>query len=323
MKISVVIPNYNGEKYIEGCLNSLKKQSFYEFEIIIVDNFSKDMGVKLIKEKFSELTLIENKENLGFSAAVNIGIKASNSEFVVLLNNDTEVDKDYLLRLYEKIIKDDKIFSVSSKMIRYFDREKIDDAGDFYNLLGWAFKRGDGASVEQYNKDTLVFSACAGAAIYRKSVFDEIGYFDEKFFAYLEDMDIAFRGKIFGYINTYCADSLVYHMVSASSGSRHNDFKVKLAARNNLYMLFKNLPIIMFIINLPFIFLGALVKYLFFRKKGFVRPYMDGIKEAIKNRKTLTKTKYKNKNLFNYIKIELELILNLFRMFYFKLAERK
>ena len=316
MKISVIIPNYNGEKIIDGCIQSLLKQEYKDFNIIVVDNNSADDSVKIIEERYPSITLIKNKENLGFAAAVNIGIKASKSDFVALLNNDTEVDEKWLVNLYSVVSKDDKIFSASSKMIRFYERDKIDDAGDQYNLLGWAYKRGDGVSIDQFNKDKIIFSTCAGAGLYRRKIFEEIGYFDENFFAYLEDVDVSFRGNIYGYKNIYVNNAIVYHMVSATSGSRHNEFKVKLASRNSMYLIRKNMPLFFEIINLPFIILGIMVKYIYFLRKSLGKEYIEGIKEGIFIKNKVEKTKFKLKNLFNYFIIEVRLIVNTFKMFF-------
>lgn len=316
MKISVIIPNYNGEKIIDGCIQSLLKQEYKDFNIIVVDNNSADDSVKIIEERYPSITLIKNKENLGFAAAVNIGIKASKSDFVALLNNDTEVDEKWLVNLYSVVSKDDKIFSASSKMIRFYERDKIDDAGDQYNLLGWAYKRGDGASIDKFNKDKIIFSTCAGAGLYRRKIFEEIGYFDENFFAYLEDVDVSFRGNIYGYKNIYVNNAIVYHMVSATSGSRHNEFKVKLASRNSMYLIRKNMPLFFEIINLPFIILGIMVKYIYFLRKSLGKEYIEGIKEGIFIKNKVEKTKFKLKNLFNYFIIEVRLIVNTFKMFF-------
>lgn len=316
MKISVIIPNYNGEKIIDGCIQSLLQQEYKDFNIIVVDNNSTDDSVKIIEEKYPSITLIKNNENLGFAAAVNIGIKVSKSDFVALLNNDTEVDTKWLGNLYSVVSKDDKIFSASSKMIRFYERDIIDDAGDQYNLLGWAYKRGDGASVDKFNKNKVVFSTCAGAGLYRRKVFEEIGYFDENFFAYLEDIDVSFRGNIHGYKNVYVNDAIVYHMVSATSGSRHNEFKVKLASRNSIYLIRKNMPLIFTIINLPFLILGIIVKYIFFLRKSLGKEYIEGIKEGIFIKNKVEKTKFKLKNLIYYFIIEGRLIVNTFKMFF-------
>lgn len=315
MGVSVVIPNYNGEKYIKKCLDSLMVQSLKPDEIIVVDNNSTDGSLELLNNDFRDkICIIALEKNTGFSVAVNKGIKASKGEFVVLLNNDTELDKDWLKELHSVIQKDNKIFSCCSKMIRYDNRNIIDDAGDEYSILGWSFKRGDGKSIKYYQDTEEVFSSCAGAAIYRKTILDEIGYFDEKFFAYLEDIDISYRARSFGYKNYYAHKAKVYHIGSATSGSRHNLFKVRLAARNNIFLIYKNMPIIQFIINLPFILLGILIKSIYFTLKGLGKSYILGIKDGILGIKNIDRVRIKN-NIKNYVKIELELLKNTINLF--------
>lgn len=315
MGVSVVIPNYNGEKYIKKCLDSLMVQSLKPDEIIVVDNNSTDGSLELLNNDFRDkICIIALEKNTGFSVAVNKGIKASKGEFVVLLNNDTELDKDWLKELHSVIQKDNKIFSCCSKMIRYDNRNIIDDAGDEYSILGWSFKRGDGKSIKYYQDTEEVFSSCAGAAIYRKTILDEIGYFDEKFFAYLEDIDISYRARSFGYKNYYAHKAKVYHIGSATSGSRHNSFKVRLAARNNIFLIYKNMPIIQLIINLPFILLGILIKSIYFTLKGLGKSYILGLKDGIVGIKNIDRVRIKN-NIKNYVKIELELLKNTINLF--------
>lgn len=310
MGVSVVIPNYNGKKYLETCMKSLMKQSLKPEEIIIVDNASKDGSIEYIKEEFKEkVTLICLDENYGFSKAVNEGIKKSTSEFVALLNNDTELDEKWLEELYKCIQKDEKIFSCCSKMLRFVERDIIDDAGDEYTLLGWGNKIGDGKASSDYEEDKEVFSSCAGAAIYRSSILEEIGLFDENFFAYLEDMDISYRARVYGYKNYYASKAKVYHIGSATSGSRHNSFKVKLAARNNIYLIHKNMPILQIILNFIFIFMGILIKWMYFSIKGFGTDYITGVFEGLRSKKKINRIKLKN-NLFNYIDIEKKLFKN-------------
>lgn len=130
-----------------------------------------------------------------------------------------------------------------------------------------------------------IFTACAGAAIYRRSVFDEIGYFDENHFAYLEDIDIGYRARIYGYYNMYCPTALVYHVGSGTSGSKYNSFKVKLAARNNLYLNYKNMPALQLVLNFIPLAIGYFVKYLFFCKIGFGKDYKEGFIEGLQTAK--------------------------------------
>lgn len=310
MKISVVIPNYNGEKFLKICLQSLSEQSFTDFEVVFVDNGSIDNSCSIISLCYPEVHLIRLDRNYGFSRAVNEGIKASKGEYVVLLNNDTEAERDWLRNLVKCIESDRKIFSCSSKMIQYIDRSKIDDAGDQYNILGWAYKRGDNDSKDCYCMDEEIFSSCAGAAIYRKQVFEEIGNFDESFFAYMEDVDISYRAKIFGYKNVFCSSAIIYHIGSGTSGSKYNSFKVKLASRNNVYVVLKNMPLPQLLLNSPFLVIGFLIKYIFFAKQGFSKDFQYGFKEAIQNRRGIARIKFKKKNILSYIKIEYTLIIN-------------
>lgn len=315
MNISVIIPNYNGAKYLKVCLDSLSRQTFAAFDIIVVDNGSTDNSCDILENEYNNVVLIRLDRNYGFSKAVNEGIKACKSEYVVLLNNDVEVNPDWLSSLVNCIEQDENIFSCSSKMVRYNDRSRLDDAGDEYNILGWAYKRGDGKSIDRYSSDTKVFSSCAGAAIYRKKVIDKIGFFDEKFFAYMEDVDISYRAKINGYKNVFCSDAVIYHIGSATTGSKYNSFKVKLAARNNIYVIYKNMPILQIILNSPFLLVGFIIKYIFFWKLGFGMEYREGIREAFSNLKNIEKVKYYNKNLLNYVKIESEMIVNTIKYF--------
>lgn len=309
MKISIVIPNYNGEKYFKKCIESIRLQNFIDYELIVIDNASTDSDYSWIREDQS-IIFKKLDKNYGFSKAVNEGIKLSRAEYVLLLNNDTVLKQDFLAKLLETIEKDKNIFAVSSKMIQYNNQELIDDAGDEYNIFGWAYKVGDGKSIKEFTSKRNVFSACAGAALYRKSVFEEIGYFDENFFAYMEDIDISYRARIYGYKNVYCPEAQVYHIGSATTGSKYNEFKVKLAARNNIYVPYKNMPLIQLILNTPFLFLGFAIKYIFFKRKGFEKEYKEGLLDGIKSLGRIKKIKFKLKHIFNYVKIEILLIKN-------------
>lgn len=315
-RTTVVIPNYNGIKYIENCLHSLEQGSVIP-KIIVVDNGSGDGSLLLVKEKFPNVQIIEFVENTGFCKAVNTGIKAASTEYVLLLNNDTVADREMVRSLEEALDAEPKAFSAAAKMISLHDPEKLDGAGDYYCALGWAFSRGKDKPVLSYMRPTRVFSACAGAALYRRKVFDRIGYFDENHFAYLEDMDIGYRANIYGYPNKYVPDAKVYHAGSAVSGSRHNEFKVSLSSRNSVYLIYKNMPFLQILLNLPFLITGYLVKLLFFTLKGMGGVYLKGIGRGIRlcfspgGRKS--RVKFSVKNLKNYLWIQLQLWLNVFR----------
>lgn len=316
MDLTVVIPNYNCQSFLGECLDSLKNQN-HSFDVVIIDNASHDGSAAYIKENYPEFTLIENQENLGFAAAVNQGIKASNTEYVFLLNNDVQLEKGAISNLLKCIKNDDNIFAVSSKMIQYSDRDKMDDAGDEYTIMGWTRRVGYGKSPDRYVQGREIFSACAAASLYRRRILDEIGYFDENFFAYLEDVDISYRARIHGYKCCYCPEAIVYHVGSGTSGSRYNEFKTRLAARNNVYVPYKNMPWPQLVINVPFILIGYLIKYFFFSSQGYGNIYLTGLKEGFKSRGKINRTKYASENLRNYLKIEWLFIKNTIKFIFF------
>ena len=312
MKATIVIPNYNGKHFLQPCLQSLEHQSCSDFEILIVDNCSTDGSVEYLQEFYPDIRTISLDKNYGFSRAVNEGIRHSNSPYVLLLNNDTTVDKYFVENMIRAIERSPRIFSVSSKMIQMYHPELIDSAGDLYTIVGWAICRGTGRPVSNYSKSDRVFTACAGAAIYRKKVFHEIGYFDESHFAYLEDVDIGYRARIYGYLNVFCPDALVYHVGSGTSGSKYNSFKVKLSARNSIWLNYKNMPFLQLIINFLPLLAGYLIKSIFFLKTGFFKDYVSGLLEGVRQCRQCNKVPFQLKHLRNYFIIEKELLFNSF-----------
>lgn len=318
-KTTIVIPNYNGIKYIEDCLKSVFSQTISSFDVIVVDNASKDNSLLWIKEHYPQIQIIENNENLGFSEAVNQGIKASKTPYIILLNNDTVIEKDFVHQLEKAVEESEDIFSASAKMISLHQKEIMDDAGDYYCALGWAYAYGKGKSSELYNKKRNIFASCGGAAIYRREIFDKIGYFDELHFAYLEDIDIGYRAKIFGYRNVYAPNAIVYHAGSAVSGSRYNEFKVNLSSKNSIYLIYKNMPLFQIFLNLPILLLGFLIKTLFFVKKGLGRIYIrglcNGIKLCLSKEGRNHKIYFKSSRTLCYLRIEVELLFNTIRRF--------
>ena len=306
IKTTIIIPNYNGLSFMEPCFESLKEQIVSDFKVLVVDNGSTDGSVEWLKEH--RVPSIFLKENTGFSGAVNTGIRAADTPYVLLLNNDTRVEPGFVAAMERAMDQSPKIFSVSSRMIQMYHPELLDDAGDMYSILGWAYQRGVGRSVNLYQKSCRVFSACAGAAIYRRAVFDEIGLFDELHFAYLEDIDVGWRAKLYGYDNVYCPDAAVYHVGSGTSGSRYNSFKVRLAARNCIYLNYKNMPGWQILLNAPFLLAGIFVKYLFFVKNGFGGDYVSGLKEGIRTRKQCRRVPGLLKRFGAELKVQFEMI---------------
>ncbi|MCM1188907.1 MAG: glycosyltransferase family 2 protein [bacterium] len=318
-EITVVIPNYNGIAFLEDCLNSVLAQEpgTPEYDVLVVDNGSKDGSRELVTERYPQIRLHELPENTGFCHAVNIGIRQVDSPYVILLNNDTKVRAGFVKNLFRAIEEREKAFSVSAAMLMWDNPELLDDAGDRYCVLGWAFARGKGRQARLYSRPCEIFSACGGAAIYRKAVFEEIGCFDEEHFAYLEDLDIGYRAKIYGYHNYYEPAAEVIHYGSASSGSRYNEWKTSLAAANSVYVIGKNMPLLQWFWNLPFLAVGFLVKFLFFTRKRMGKIYLRGLKDGF--RKLFSeagkahKVYFRPKHLGSCFAIQWQLYLNLFR----------
>lgn len=319
-KVTVVIPNYNGIKFIEECLTSLFRQDpdTPAYKVIVVDNGSEDGSRELVEERFPQVSVIALSENTGFCHAVNVGIRAAHAPCVILLNNDTKVAPRFVKALYNAIEEKENAFSVSAKMLMWDRPELLDGAGDRYCVLGWGYARGKGRSAAGYDKSCRVFSACGGAAIYRRRVFDEIGYFDENHFAYLEDLDIGYRAAIYGYQNFYEPEAEVIHYGSASSGSRYNRWKTERAAANNVYCIAKNMPFLQLIWNLPFLIVGFLLKYLFFVRKRMGICYLKGLAKGLKLSFSAAgkahKICFRRQNLKNYFSIQWQLYANTFRI---------
>ncbi len=316
MKVSIVIPNLNGEGWIADSLKSCIEQDFNEeFEIIVIDNGSKDNSINIINDTmrdFKNFTLIQNDNNTGFSYAVNQGIKLSNAEYVALFNNDAFAKKDWLSQLVSTISEDENIFSTQCLMIQHYNRDLCDDAGDYVPIFGWTCKRGDGLSHSRYNKKQRIFSSCGGASIYRKSILDKIGLFDENFFAYGEDVDISWRANNLGYKNIFNPKAVCYHICSATTGGRYNSFKAEKSGQNTMLLLYKNSPLPMLILNSPFILLGFIPKYLMYLKNGYSSDLIKGTKNAFKLKDKVDVHKFQWKYLKNYLWVEKEMIKGAF-----------
>ncbi len=318
MKSTIVIPNYNGMEYLEKCLVSLMADTEdYPARILVVDNGSVDRSAEAA-EKMAGVEVIRMGKNTGFCTAVNAGIKVSDTPYVILLNNDLTVEKGFVRAMEEALDRNQKAFSAGAQMRMMKAPDRMDNAGDYYCALGWAYDYGKGRKIsERYTKPRKIFASCGGAAIYRRSVFEEIGCFDERHFAYLEDVDIGYRARIYGYHNLYEPRAVVYHAGSSVSGSKYNEFKINLSSANSIYLIEKNMPFLQVLFNLPFLLLGFGMKFLFFLRKGFGKIYLKGLLRGFRiyyregGRKM--HVPFQKKNFGNYLLIQWELWINMFR----------
>ena len=312
IRSTVIIPNYNGIKYMENCLRSLAGEPAH---VIVVDNGSTDGSRELVREKFPETGLLCLDRNYGFCKAVNCGIDRSRTTYVILLNNDTEVETGFVTALERALDEDGLVFSGAAQMRNLRQTELIDDAGDYYCALGWAFARGRDKPAAGYQKGCRIFSSCGGAAIFRRSVLKRLGGLDENHFAYLEDIDLGYRARIHGYVNVYVPQAVVYHAGSGASGSRYNKFKVDLTSKNSVYLIYKNMPLLQILLNLPLLSAGFAVKTLFFLRKGlgadYVRGLCKGFRLCVSAEGRRHRVPFQRKNLRHYIVIQLELWRNI------------
>ena len=316
MKASIVIPNLNGAGWLRDSIESVFAQTEQDFELIVVDNASTDESLAIARSYVGRprYTLLENECNTGFSHAVNQGIRAAKGEYVALFNNDAFAEPDWLAQLLAAAEPDPRVFAVQSLMIRHFERELCDDAGDYVTLFGWACKRGDGRYWRRYQTPQRIFSACGGASLYRRSILEKIGLFDELFFAYFEDVDLSWRANSLGYKNLYCPAAKCYHICGATTGAvRYNEFKSVQSGRNSILLPYKNMPLGMFLLNFIPLTLGYLLKVAVFGLRGFWTPYLKGAREAFAAMPKVKKPKFRWRNLPHYALIELWITLDVFR----------
>jgi hypothetical protein len=237
----VIIPNLNGETLLPICLESLKKQTFQDFDIIVVDNGSSDSSLTILKQ-YPEIRILSLNRNYGFAFAVNRGIEATTGEFISLLNNDMELDSKWLEELYRVLIEHIEAGACGPKVMRYWERDRINVLGIRLNSNGEAVIIGAGKRDEgQYEEIRYVFGVNAGASLYRRKMFKDIGFFDENFFASFEDVDFSFRAQLAGYKALYVPKSIAYHMVGATI-KRKKYLPTYFNNRNKIIFFWKDMP---------------------------------------------------------------------------------
>lgn len=274
--VSVVVLNYNGKIYLERCLSSLLNQTYPYVEIILVDNASSDGSVDFVRARFLTVKTIENEKNLGFAAGNNVGIRIAQGKYIVTLNNDTEAHPEWLEHLVRVAENDETIGMCASKVLSFDDPRIIDSVGVVIYPDGMS--RGRGRLEEdtgQYDQveEVLLPSACA--ALYRRKMLNEIGLFDESFFAYCEDTDLGLRGRLAGWRAVLVPSAIVYHLYSRTGG-RYSALKAFLVERNHLWVALKSLPLSM-LLKLPFYTLWRYLvqTYGVFNHRGAGRRFVE------------------------------------------------
>ncbi|MBT3514967.1 MAG: glycosyltransferase family 2 protein [Nitrospina sp.] len=282
MKISVIVPNWNGIKFVGMCLDSLARSDFDSYEVIVVDNGSVDGSRQMIEENYPQVHLIKNKKNMGFAVACNQGIKAATGTYISLLNNDIEVESTWLSKLYEGMERHPECGMGTTKMMFLDQRDVFYNTGDLFHAWSAGGGRGQGEKdVGQYNQEDYVFGACAGAGIYRRDFFEQVGVFDEDFFIFAEDVDINMRGQLQGFKCIYLPEAKVYHIGTATVGL-YSDRYTYLCKRNDIFVLIRNYSLRMYFRHLWTILKYQFndIKYFTYRGQGIVlfKSKLDALK---------------------------------------------
>ena len=252
-KASIIVVNWNGKRYLEECLLALLAQTYSPYEVILVDNGSHDGSVDFVAERFPQVRIIENGENLGFAAGNNVAIRVARGDYIVTLNNDTRAEPDWLEELVKVTEADPRIGMCASKMLFYYHTGVLNSTGISLDRAGIAWDRRGGERDDGREREPIeIFGPCAGAALYRQEMLDEVGLFDEDFFAYHEDVDLAWRARSRGWRCMYSPRAVVYH-VHSGTGLEGSAFKNRLLGRNKIWTMVKNYPVPQIFLFLPLI----------------------------------------------------------------------
>lgn len=259
-RISVIVVNYNGRHFLEGCLAALAAQTCSAFETLVVDNASTDGSADWVTGHFPDVRLLRAPRNLGFAAGNNLGIRSARGEFIATLNNDTEVEPDYLDRLAAPM-REGRVGMCAPLMLEFQRRDRIDSAGIGIDRAGFAWNLRAGKRENRETSECEVFGACAGAALYRRTMLDEIGLFDEDYFGFYEDVDLAWRARLAGWKCILVPGARVYH-VHGGSFRQGSAQKLYLLARNRWWTVLKDCPMPALALYLPLILTADLLALL-------------------------------------------------------------
>lgn len=240
---AIIIVNWNGKRFLKDCLDSIYKQTYSNFDIYFVDNGSKDDSIDFIKKNYLKVKIIKLDKNYGFAKGNNEGIKEAFKDkeikYIVCLNNDTITNKNWLKELIKTAEKEKQAGSVGSKILFYYEKNKINSLGVIPLKTGGAINYGKNELSSKYEKEEDIFGPCAGSALYKREALEKAGLFDEDYFCYLEDVDLAWRLKKAGYKSIMNPKSIVYHIHSGTS-SNNNNLRSYLIVRNGFYNLIKH-----------------------------------------------------------------------------------
>lgn len=241
--VSYIIPSWNGLEFLKVVLPSLARQTFTDTETIIVDNGSSDGSLEYLKQEWPKVRVVALGENRGFAPAMNEGIAVARGGLIALLNNDLELAPDWTARMVEAAATHPQAGMFGGKVLNYYDRTKLDGAGEVMTWFSIAVKRGSGQKdTGQYDTAEAVFGPNTSAAVYRRELMERLGGLDRDFYIYLEDTDLHLRAQLAGFTAWYDPRAVAYHM-EGSTAKRMPKKMLKYWHRNRVWLVLKNYPL--------------------------------------------------------------------------------
>jgi hypothetical protein len=280
--ISVVIPNYNGAALLAACLLSLERQSRAGCEVLVVDNGSSDDSVERVRQVAPRAVILRQDRNLGFAGAANAGIRAAAAEWIAILNNDTELETDWLARCADAIGNYPDAAFFACRILDFARHDLVYSAGDCFLRAGIGYRRGqEQPDRPEYDTEGEAFGACGCAALYRKSALVRVGGYDDRLFAYMEDVELGLRIQASGMRGYYLPAARVYHHGAATSGGEFSPLSVTLRTRNSLLVLLKSVPAKILLRCVPMILLSQVFWLARVIRHGRILSYLRGLTGAL------------------------------------------
>ena len=296
MSVAVIIVNYNSGALLSRCLKSMSDQTLCADELVVVDNASTDAESQSVLASVTTATVIKSETNLGYGGAINLAVrKIDTTDYIVCLNPDAFPEPNWLEAMVNAADNHPNYGSFASLMLRADDISVVDGAGDNLHFTGIPWRRLHQRALNDGLQTEPVFSACAGAALYRTSLFIQFGGFDDVYFMYVEDIDLGFRLQLAGHPCLFVRDAIVHHIGSAITGEGSN-FSVYFGHRNLVYCYFKNMPLPLLLATLPFHIMANLITLVALAIKGrggaIGKAKLDALKKlpsAIRARKHVSR----------------------------------
>jgi GT2 family glycosyltransferase len=280
--VTVAVLSFNGRELLEVILPSLAAQTYDQLEVVVVDNGSSDDSRAYLDEHWPSVAVVSIPENVGVAAALNVCVRAGEGEFVLLLNNDLELDDRCVEELVAALRANPEAVVAGAKLRDYTHRELLDGTGDVYSWAGFAYRRGQGEIDRgQYDELPDVFGACGAVALYRRTAFEDVGPFDERFYALCEDVDWSFRAQLAGYRCRYVPEAVAYHIGSASLGPRLSEFTLYHNWRNQIWVIAKDYPAWALVAHAPELLLGQLAMLLVAVRQRCLRAWLRAWGDAL------------------------------------------